>query len=115
MKTLLRLEEAVLFLAGIYLFSFLKYSWWVFPILVLTPDVSMIGYMINKKFGAYLYNIFHTRIIGVVIMVIGLYLNTDSIMLAGIILFSHCAMDRMLHYGLKYTDSFKHTHLGPIL
>jgi hypothetical protein len=29
-------------------------------------------------------------------------------------LFGHSAFDRMLGYGMKYTDSFQHTHLGLI-
>ena len=35
-------------------------------------------------------------------------------MLAGIILFGHSSFDRILGYGLKYTDSFKNTHLGSL-
>ena len=29
-----------------------------------------------------------------------------------LLLFGHSAMDRALHYGLKYPDRFEHTHLG---
>ena len=35
-------------------------------------------------------------------------------MLGGLILFGHSSMDRILGYGLKYPDSFEHTHLGMI-
>lgn len=114
MKTLIRLEEAVLLLSGIYFFSLLPYSWWVFPTLILVPDISMIGYLINTKIGAYIYNFFHTRITGVVAMMIGWYFDISLLMLAGVILFSHSAMDRLFHYGLKHQDSFKHTHLGKL-
>ena len=34
--------------------------------------------------------------------------------IAGIILLAHSAFDRMLGYGLKYSDSFKNSHLGKI-
>jgi hypothetical protein len=30
----------------------------------------------------------------------------------GTLLFTHASFDRILGYGLKYFDSFKHTHLG---
>ena len=32
--------------------------------------------------------------------------------LPGIILFGHASMDRIFGYGLKFSDNFKHTHLG---
>jgi hypothetical protein len=114
MKTLIRLEEAVLLLGGIYLFSLLPYPWWIFPALILVPDISMVGYIVNTKIGAYMYNIFHTRIIGIGAMLIGWHFEINLLALAGVILFSHSAMDRLLHYGLKYQDSFKHTHLGKL-
>ncbi|MCH8339464.1 MAG: DUF4260 family protein, partial [Chloroflexi bacterium] len=40
MKNLLRLEELALFLLAIYLFSLLDYAWWVFLVLLLTPDLG---------------------------------------------------------------------------
>ncbi|MDH5597006.1 MAG: DUF4260 domain-containing protein [Candidatus Peregrinibacteria bacterium] len=114
MKSLLRLEELALFLAGIYLFSLLPYPWWIFLVLIVTPDISMIGYLINPKTGAFLYNLFHTRIIGIATLLIAWHLKNDPLFLAGTILFSHSAIDRAMHYGLKYADNFKHTHLGNI-
>jgi hypothetical protein len=114
MKILLRLEEFILLIGSIYLFSLLPYQWWVFPVFILVPDLSMIGYLINFKTGAYFYNIFHTRIIGVAAVLIGTYFEINLLTLAGVILFSHTAMDRMFNYGLKYQDSFKHTHLGKL-
>jgi hypothetical protein len=35
--------------------------------------------------------------------------------LAGVILFGHSSMDRIFGYGLKYSDSFQHTHLGMLV
>jgi hypothetical protein len=34
--------------------------------------------------------------------------------IAGIVLFGHASMDRMLGYGLKTSEGFKYTHLGII-
>jgi hypothetical protein len=34
--------------------------------------------------------------------------------IAGIILFTHISFDRVLGYGLKYSDSFHNTHMGII-
>jgi hypothetical protein len=32
--------------------------------------------------------------------------------LVGLILLGHSSLDRVFGYGLKYADSFRHTHLG---
>lgn len=44
MKLLIRLEELGLFVLSIHLFSMLPVHWWLFPVLLLAPDVSMIAY-----------------------------------------------------------------------
>lgn len=114
MKTILKIEELALFLLGIYLFSKTSYSWWVFPALLLTPDIGMLGYLINSKIGAFTYNIFHHKGIAVGVLIFGLFFEMEWVTLVGIILFAHSAFDRMLGYGLKHTDSFANTHLGRI-
>lgn len=114
MKTIIRLEELGLLLLGIYLFSVLNYQWWWFLILILAPDLSMVGYAFNNKVGAILYNLFHHRGIAIVIYLIGIYFSKEQIQLIGIILFAHSSMDRMMGYGLKYEMGFKFTHLGTI-
>ena len=111
MKTLLKSEELIQFLAAIYLFSRLTFAWWWFPALILAPDISMIGYLVNPAIGAVFYNIAHHKGLGIVIGLVGLMMGSQTLMLAGIILFAHSSMDRMLGYGLKYSDSFKHTSL----
>ncbi|WP_128543944.1 DUF4260 domain-containing protein [Larkinella soli] len=114
MKTLLKTEEIAQFLVSIVLFSQLPFAWWWFPALILLPDVGMLGYLVNPKVGAYLYNLFHHKGVALLVGSVGLLMNEPVVMLAGVILFGHAAMDRMMGYGLKYTDSFHHTHLGGI-
>lgn len=114
MKLSLKLEELAQMLFGIFLFSQLNFAWWWFLVLILTPDIGMLGYIINTKIGAYTYNLFHHKGIALAILIFGMYQQIEYLELAGIILFSHSAMDRMLGYGLKYVDSFKNTHLGKL-
>ena len=114
MKTVIRLEEAAMFGLTIYLFSLLSFSWWWYPVLLLTPDIGMLGYVINTKAGAMLYNLFHHKAIAIIIYVTGLIMHNEMLQLAGLILFGHSSMDRLFGYGLKYQDDFKHTHLGMI-
>jgi hypothetical protein len=112
MNNLLKLEELGQFLIAIVLFNQLDYAWWIFPICLLLPDLSMIGYIAGPKIGAWLYNIFHHKLTAVLIYAIGLWIDSAPLMLTGIILFGHSAMDRIFGYGLKFCDNFQHTHLG---
>ncbi len=112
MKPLLQLEEFGMFLFSIFLFMFLPFSWWVFPVLILTPDISMVGYIINGRVGAICYNFAHHKAVALALIVCGYFLQNNYLMLAGIILFGHSSMDRMFGYGMKYMVGFKFTHLG---
>lgn len=114
MKNLIKLEELAEFIFGIFLFSNLNYAWWWFPALILVPDISMIGYLINTKIGAFLYNLVHHKALGILILGIGFGYSNESIQLIGIVFFAHSAMDRFFGYGLKFNDSFKNTHLGKL-
>lgn len=114
MKNLLKLEELFMFALSIFLFSKLDFAWWWYPVLLLTPDLSMIGYLVNPQIGAVTYNFIHHKALGISIFVIGIMLVSQPLQFAGLILFGHSSMDRMFGYGLKHSDSFQHTHLGTI-
>lgn len=112
MDTLLKLEETGEFLLSILLFTQLDYAWWVFPACLLLPDISMLGYAVNSKFGAVVYNVFHHKLTALLVLAVGFLFQIPVLSLAGVILFGHAALDRIVGYGLKYGDDFKHTHLG---
>lgn len=112
MKTLLRLEEAAMFGASIVIFSGMDFAWWWYPALILAPDIGMLGYVVSSRAGALTYNLLHHKGIAILLCCAGFYLSNDWVGLAGLIMFGHASMDRMLGYGLKYGDSFHHTHLG---
>src|SRR5690606_17752940 len=112
MKNLLKLEELAQFVGAIVLFSQLDYSWWVFPVCLLLPDLSMLGYFFNPRIGAYLYNIFHHKLVAISIGLLGFYIGSEMLLLAGLILFAHASMDLIFGYGLKDIDDFKNAHLG---
>ncbi len=114
MKTLINLEEAAQFALSIVLFAKLPFVWWLYPALLLVPDLSMIGYAVNNTVGAFTYNLFHHKGTAIVIGIIGLLVGSNYLLLTGIILFGHSAMDRMMGYGLKYNKGFKFTHLGSL-
>ena len=114
MKQALRYEELGMFCLSILLFNILGYPWWLFFLLIVTPDISMLAYLINSKIGAAIYNVFHHKGIAVLLYLIGTVTFSYSLILAGIIIFGHSSIDRFLGFGLKYSDNFKHTHLGVI-
>jgi hypothetical protein len=114
MNYLLKLEEAFMFALSIFLFSKLDFAWWWYPVLLFAPDLSMIGYIMSPQVGAATYNFIHHKALGVSFFVIGIMLGNQILQLTGLILFGHSSMDRILGYGLKYPDSFQHTHLGMI-
>ncbi len=114
MKTNLKIEELGMFILGVYFFTTLEFSWWWFLVLILTPDIGMIGYVVNPKTGALTYNLLHHKGLAVFIYLFGIYVENELIRLIGIILFSHASLDRIFGYGLKYNSSFHDTHLGKI-
>jgi hypothetical protein len=112
MTRVLRLEEIGFFLFSIFLFSTLSVSWWWFPVLLLAPDLAMLGYAFGPRAGAWIYNVVHHRTLSLALYVAGVWATAPWLSLAGVILLGHSSLDRVLGYGLKHSDSFTHTHLG---
>jgi hypothetical protein len=110
----LRAEGAASFAAGLAGFLFLGLPWWAFALLLIVPDVSMVGYLRGPRVGAILYNIVHNLATGVAIAGVGLAVGSMPLEAAGAILVAHSGMDRIAGYGLKFPDSFHDTHLGRI-
>lgn len=113
-KILLHLEGLAVLLFSLYFYSDLQFSWVLFFVLLLAPDVSMVGYFINKKVGAVLYNLIHTYSLAILVIICGLLSSSQLVLALGLILSSHIGMDRMIGYGLKYPADFKDTHLNRI-
>ena len=110
----LRAEGAATFAAGLAGFLFLGMPWWAFPLLLLAPDVSAVGYLRGPRVGAIVYNLVHDLATGVAVAGLGLAIGSVPLAAAGAILVAHSGMDRMAGYGLKFPDAFQHTHLGRI-
>lgn len=114
MKSLIKIEELFVTLLAFYLFLTLGYAWWLFIVLLLAPDISMIGYLLNPRVGAWMYNIVHHKGVAIALFVLGGTLQIQGLQVAGLILLGHSSLDRVMGYGLKHVDAFKHTHLGMI-
>lgn len=114
MKNLLRFEEAAMFIVTVYLLNLHEVPWWIYIILVLGPDIGMLGYLVNDKIGAICYNVFHHKGIAIAVYGLGIYIQNEAMQVTGLVLFGHSSMDRVFGYGLKYFTGFTSTHLGVI-
>ena len=112
MKTLLTLEELAKLLLSYLGSLYIGFEWWVFPALLLIPDIGMLGYFFGARTGSWTYNLFHHQGMAIITGLLGYWFSVPELQLAGLILFGHSALDRALGYGLKHRDSFQHTHLG---
>ena len=123
MKKLLRSEELAQFLVCLCALVMNDVPWWAYLLLVLGPDIGMMGYLRGPRTGAFFYNILHHK--GLAILVAALSFVSEGLnmllaapniapvlFLGGIILYGHASMDRVFGYGLKFGDHFQHTHLG---
>jgi hypothetical protein len=105
MKTLVKLEELTLVVLSFYLFLALDYAWWWFPLLFFLPDASMIGYLINPKVGTVTYNFIHHKALAIVLYLLGSLALLPGLQLAGLVLFGHSSLDRVLGFGLQESTS----------
>jgi len=108
---LLRLEGLVVLALAVTLYARLEASWWLFALLFLVPDVSMVGYLKNEKLGATVYNAVHTYVGPALLGSVMYGVEHGLLGQIAVIWVSHIALDRMLGFGLKHPSGFGDTHL----
>jgi hypothetical protein len=104
----LRLEAAVLLVGALIAYATTKQHWWLVPVVLLLPDVAMLGYVRDTRIGAIVYNVAHTTPVPALIIGLGWWQHRPLVL----VWLAHLALDRLMGYGLKYDDHFQHTHLG---
>lgn len=118
MKTLLKLEELAMLAFCILVLWLFHAEWWVYLALLIAPDISMLGYLVNNKVGAWSYNLFHHKGVAILFFILGFLFLDNNIGIyfhaIGIAMFGHSSMDRFFGFGLKTTEGFKFTHLGKL-
>lgn len=116
MKTGLKLEKATMTAVALYALWFynLGLSTWIWVVLFFLPDISMLGYLVNPRIGAFTYNLFHHKGIAIFLVATGYFLKMEVLIAVGILLFAYASFDRIWGYGLKYATGFKDTHLGSL-
>jgi hypothetical protein len=61
-RQLLHVEGAVVFALALLLYWRIDGNWLLFVVLVLAPDIGMVGYVRDTRFGAATYNLCHTYV-----------------------------------------------------
>lgn len=113
MKNILKLESVGLFLLFTCAYFHLYSGTWGFYLAIfLLPDLSFTLFLITKRLGAIAYNILHHQGVLVLLFLLGFLIKEDILMKVALIFLAHSTFDRVAGYGLKYFDSFDHTHLG---
>ncbi|AST96280.1 Uncharacterised protein [Niallia circulans] len=108
---IVRVENGVAFALCFYIYIQLGFPIWLFFVLLLVPDITMIGYALNEKIGATVYNIGHSFTLPLLLTLFSFYFSNDNLLLISIIWIAHIFMDRLFGFGLKYQESFKNTHI----
>ncbi|MGO9844273.1 MAG: DUF4260 domain-containing protein [Candidatus Acidiferrales bacterium] len=110
-RWILHLEGAAIFIVALCFYRAGHYPWWLFAALFLVPDVSMIGFVKNARWGSAIYNLVHTLTLPLALLGGALILGGPRWIPYALVWLAHIGFDRALGYGLKYPTVFKDTHL----
>jgi hypothetical protein len=110
-RLILQAEGAAYLTVALLAYAQTGTGWGLFALLFLVPDVTMLGYLRGPRLGAAIYNLGHTTLLPMLLCLWG-WLASPMIWSLGLIWLAHIGFDRMIGYGLKYGDAFKHTHLS---
>lgn len=113
-RTLLRLEGAVVLGVALAAYAQFGAGWGVFALWLLAPDLSLLGYLAGPRTGAALYNAAHSYVGPVLLLALGVLAAMPWAVAGSLIWLAHIGMDHALGYGLKYASGFAVTHLGRI-
>lgn len=109
---ILRAEGLIVLGMSCLFYARADYSWTLFAFLFLIPDLSMLGYLLNKQIGSITYNCGHNYIFPAALLFYGQSISSETLIACALIWVAHVGFDRLLGYGLKYKTAFKHTHLS---
>jgi hypothetical protein len=107
---LLRLEGFAVLCVTVALYFWQHGPWWLLLLLFLAPDLSMLGYLAGSRVGAVCYNLVHTYVLPLALVLSGALVGVPLVIWLGLIWCAHLGFDRVLGYGLKYPTEFKDTH-----
>lgn len=111
-RTYLRLEGLAIGLGAAAGFLHLGGHPVILVLLVLLPNVSMAGYLVDSAWGTRCYNAVHTLTWPTLLLAAGAVFAHWWAMAVGLAWLAHVGADRALGSGLKYADrAITETHL----
>lgn len=113
-RIILSIEGLALFIGSIVLYAYAGGNGWLFLLLLLVPDVAMLGYLVNTKVGAISYNLIHSTALPLILAIAAFVFSWTLGLHLALIWLAHIGMDRTVGYGLKYSSEFKATHLNRV-
>ena len=113
-RLLLQTEGLSVAAASVLAFHQSGASWWLFLSLFLAPDLSIFFYLSGSRLGAAAYNAVHVYHGPLLLIGLATLSGAQTAFAIALIWSAHIGIDRALGFGLKYSDSFRFTHLGPI-
>jgi hypothetical protein len=111
-RLLLHAEGAAVLATALFLYWQFNGNWLMFVLLLLAPDLSMLGYLKSMQLGSITYNLVHTYIGPLLLLAVAFMGGWTTGLHLALIWLAHIGLDRMVGYGLKYPTGFKDTHLN---
>ncbi len=109
-----RLEGGVMLVLALVLYWRLSGWWLLLIVLILAPDLFMLGYLGGPRLGGAIYNLGHTWFLPGVLAMAAILGSSSLLVQLALIWIAHIGADRLLGYGLKLPTAFQDTHLGRI-
>ena len=110
----LRMEGTAIGALALIAYGTTGASWWLFAALILVPDLAMVAYLAGPRVGALIYNLAHTYTVPMALAGAAMIAGLPFLLAVALVWIAHIGLDRMLGYGLKLPEGFKHTDLGTL-
>lgn len=107
-------EGIALLLVTLILYAKLDFNWGTFAILLFTPDLPMILYVMDKRTGSIAYNLVHTIIFPLILAYYSYSIGNSVGIQLSLIWLAHIGMDHCFGYGFKYLGQMKETHFSRV-
>lgn len=114
-RTVLGVEGVGILAASSAGFVVLGGDWWLYLLLVLAPDLGMLGYLLSPNIGSRTYNLLHTYSLPLLLAGVGALTTTSLPVLVALVWIAHIGIDRAIGYGPKYPTDFNDTHLSRLV
>jgi len=113
-RLFLHLEGLVILAGSLILYSHLDFKWSIFILLLFVPDLPLLIYGIDKRFASIAYNIVHSIIPPLVLVLLSYFNNFQFGVQLSLIWLAHIGLDQVFGYGFKYLGHTKETHFSRI-